>query len=53
MVVWTKGLKFGLAAAAFVLTGAVGSFAQEQYPIETVRMIVPYAPEEAVTSPGA
>lgn len=44
MVVWTKGLKFGLAAAAFVLTGAVGSFAQEQYPIETVRMIVPYAP---------
>ncbi|MCC2611243.1 tripartite tricarboxylate transporter substrate binding protein [Neorhizobium sp. Rsf11] len=44
MVVWTTGMKNGLVAAAIALASAVGVSAEEQYPVSTVRMIVPYAP---------
>ena len=44
MVRWKNWMRNGLGAAAGVLFYTVGAWAADQYPISTVRMIVPYAP---------
>ncbi|MCK8778768.1 tripartite tricarboxylate transporter substrate binding protein [Rhizobium sp. NTR19] len=44
MADWKSWMKAGLAVAAAVVMGTSAARADDQYPISTVRMIVPYAP---------
>lgn len=44
MARWKNWMRNGLAAVAAVLVNTMGVWAADQYPISTVRMIVPYAP---------
>lgn len=44
MTGWKTWMRSGLVAVAALAANATGAWAADQYPIATVRMIVPYAP---------